>query len=411
MKQAVILAGGLGTRLGDLTKDTPKPLIEVAGKPFLDHLIWNLARFGIDDIVLATSYLSDRVQRYVDDRPDGGPTIRIAIEDTPLGTGGGLRNCLDMLDEEFFVLNGDTLFDINYFALTEAMALMPQAKAAIALRRVPDVGRYGAVELDGVKITAFAEKSRRDEGLINGGIYYLTRALVEATPEGSVVSLENDILPGLVGEGALAGVEMHGYFIDIGLPETLRRADGDLQVWRTRPIAFLDRDGVLNEDCGYLNKPEDCVFVTGAAQAVRRLNEAGYLVIVVTNQSGVARGYYTEAAFSQFMTWFRKELSRHGAHLDDVFYSPYHPTAGMGDYLKDSDCRKPKPGMLLAAMQKWLHKRDGSFLIGDKQSDVDAATNAGLAGHLFPGGDLASFVDGLLRQEPATSPIRKESVS
>lgn len=163
-----------------------------------------------------------------------------------------------------------------------------------------------------------------------------------------------------------------------------------------RPAAFLDRDGVINVDDGYVVRPEALRFVHGAPAAIRRLNEAGYLVVVVTNQSGVARGYFTEADVGRFHAHLRERLAEAGARIDAIYFAPHHPDAAVAAYRADHPDRKPRPGMILRAFADLPIKPASSFLIGDKASDMEAAAAAGIPGHLFEGGDLDAFVAGVL---------------
>ncbi len=273
---------------------------------------------------------------------------------------------------------------------------MPSARrdgagAALSLRVIAEPDRYETVELEGSLVRAIRPREKGlPSGLINGGVYYLTRDAIEGSASPS--SLESDILPRLVEREALRGYPYPGFFIDIGVPESLAAAAELTPKARRRPAVFLDRDGVLNIDRGYVHRPEQLEWVRGAKEAVKLLNDLGYYLFVVTNQAGVAKGHYQEEAVGTLHRWMARELAAAGASIDDWRYCLFHPEGSIAAFRGEHQWRKPSPGMLLDLFERWPIEREGSFLIGDKISDIEAATAAGIPGYLFEGGDLMEFL-------------------
>jgi D,D-heptose 1,7-bisphosphate phosphatase len=168
---------------------------------------------------------------------------------------------------------------------------------------------------------------------------------------------------------------------------------------RPQPAIFLDRDGTLNHDDGYVYRIADFRWLPGAVNAVRALNACGYYVFIVTNQSGVARGLYDEAAVRDLHDWMNGELRAAGAQIDDFRYCPHHPDASVAAYRAVCSCRKPAAGMLLDLMKAWPVVREGSIMIGDRESDAAAGTGAGIASAIVPPGGLEDYVERMLERK------------
>jgi D,D-heptose 1,7-bisphosphate phosphatase len=258
------------------------------------------------------------------------------------GTAAALKQAADRLEPRFLLLE-DCLFDTNWLDLMLATGE------------------------DVLAVTAL-----RENGLA-GGVALVDRGILAHWPDD--VPLER-LSPTLV-----RGHMQNGVFLDAAAPETLTRL-------RQRPAVFFDRDGTLNADAGYTHKPQDLAFLPDAIAAVKRVNDLGYYAFLVTNQSGVARGYFGEAEVAAFHAHLQRALRAAGAHLDDIRYCPDHPEGTVPRYRRSSDWRKPGPGMLLDLMRHWPVRPEGSLAIGDQPRDVEAAKAAGLRGVRYAGGSL-----------------------
>lgn len=395
LEQAVILVGGRGSRLGELTNSIPKPLMKIGESSFLEFLINEVTRFGFKEVVLLCGYKAERVIEEFDGRVINSANIRCLVEQKAMGTGGALKLAEEHLEEQFILLNGDSYFQMNMLDLTVNFN-SDECVGRVCLRSVDDTGRYGSVTLDhDGKITSFSEKANSGKGLINAGIYHLSKSILDHIG-GIPCSLETEVFPKLIKDKKLYGKSYSGYFIDIGIPADLLRAQKELTQQRPKAI-FFDRDGVLNNDFGYVHKITDFEWIQGAKETIKLFNDDSWLVFVVTNQAGVARGYYEEADVHALHIWMQAELRTCGSHIDAFYYCPHHPEGVVPAFSGRCSSRKPEPGMLLTAAQEWNVDLERSVLIGDKKSDIEAALAAGVEGYLFSGHNLLALASDIVR--------------
>ena len=380
MKQCVILVGGKGTRLGKLTKNMPKPMIDVDGKPFLLFLLNMILRFGFEEVILLASHANNVITEYFKKSDNLNCKIKIIIEKNPLGTGGAIVNALEHLEDTFFCINGDSVIEGNWISLNPV--LNNKFKAVIGLTEVNNPSRYGSINLDGDKIIQFNEKNVNSASkLINGGIYLLKKEIFKDYDK-SVISLEKDIFPKLIKNRELGGKKINGYFIDIGTLNSLDEARK--KVWSKGKKAFIfDRDGTLNIDYGYTHKAKDLLWINGAKDLIKHLNDLNHFVFVATNQAGIAKGRYTENDMHSFHDAMQKSLFKIGAHIDKFYHCPYHADGVIKKYKLDSHDRKPNVGMLDKIMNEWNLSKEAMILIGDRSSDIQCAENFNIKGFQY----------------------------
>lgn len=395
IEQCLILCGGLGTRLGELTRSTPKPLLPVGDQPFIEQLLRELGRQGYRKILLLAAFEAGQIHSLVASSAaikKFDMDVQVSVEPAQAGTGGAIWHAKNSLDDKFLLLNGDSWFDTSLRATELVLGSARGLTGALTLRHLPDVSRYGVVAIEAGKVSMFNPRpDRSGPGLVNAGVYAFDRSLIDYLQP--VCSLEHDVLPHLATEGKLAGRVADGYFIDIGVPESYAAAQTEIPAKNRRSAMFLDRDGVMNIDRGHVGSRDRFDWIAGAKEAVLLANRAGCYVFIVTNQAGIAKKKYSLEEYIDLNRMIQADLAEIGAHIDDHRYCPHHLDAEDERYRKDCDWRKPKPGMILDLLKHWKIDRARSFLIGDNQTDLEAAQRAGILGLLFDGGNLLEFVE------------------
>lgn len=397
INQGVILCGGLGSRLGSLTAETPKPLLPVDGTPFLQILMREITRYGVRRFLLLAAYRSEQIEsfaRSVVEALGGDVEVEVVIEPDRAGTGGALYNARPILDDIFFLFNGDTLLDTPLDRLA-ALLDAPEAIGAMALRRLERAGRYGVTVLEGDTITAFGVPPL-DEGsvYINGGVAAFRKTMVDGLR--STGSMEADLLPDLALQGRLRGLPVNGFFLDIGVPEDFASSQTSVPAFVRRPALFLDRACVINLDEGRVGSVSRFDWVEGAREAIKAANALDYYVFVVASSAGVSKDCYADADYQAIMEHIVKGLGDVGGRIDDVRFCRQRSDAVIADSRAVSDWRQPAAGMLLELLKSWPVDRTRSLLVSDNQTDIQAADAAGVNGELFIGGRLDEFLAPLL---------------
>ena len=389
MMEAIVLAGGMGTRLRSAVPDLPKCMAPVAGRPFLAWLLDDLEAAGFSHIILSLGYRHEAIEDWVAARKNRA-RISCVVEAEPLGTGGGVRLALQKAEaHDVFVLNGDTWFGVDY----AAMARFHQQQglpATLALKPLRDFDRYGEVccTAEG-RITAFREKQPCAQGLINGGVYLLQRNALADCPER--FSLERDFFEPLAARQQLAGFRSEGYFIDIGIPSDYARAQRDFASGAFHPYPYdallLDRDGVINvlRPADYVKNIGEFVFCEGALEALRLVNPLFRRIVIVTNQRGVGRGLMTEADLEEVHAWMLDRIREAGGRIDQIYVCT--------DNDNSSPRRKPNIGMALEVRADYPDVDfDRSWFVGDSASDLEFARRAGIPAFRVEGKqDLLAF--------------------
>ena len=372
LRQVVILVGGLGSRLGELTKKTPKPILKINNKRFLDVLIENFIRFGFSKITLLSSYKFKKFNKIYNNKSINSAKIKCINEGKPRGTGGALIKSINKFDNYFLFCNGDTFFDINY--LDFFLKSKKNKTFNVAISNKNKKKRFSFVKLNNSHITGFNIKNGN---YVNSGYYIINKKkLVSKKFKSRNSSLENDIFPFLIKKKEVTYVNFKKEFLDIGIKSDLKKADNYLKKVLKKKVAILDRDGVINYDYGYVHKINKFKLRKNIVNFIKLLNDKNYYVFVITNQSGIGRGYYSEEDVHRLHNYLDKKLHQKGAHIDEYFFSPYYAKSKIKKYKTGLNYRKPNIGFFREINKKYSIQLEGSFMIGDQLSDYYFAKKA-----------------------------------
>lgn len=396
MKQAIILAGGKGTRLSARLGDLPKPMIPVGGRPLLEHQLDLCRRHGLTDVLLLVKHRAEVIRAHVGDGRRWGVHARYQLEEEPLGTAGAVLAAYAHLDEQFLVLYGDEMLEVDLGRFARAHT---EVAADVSLLVHPNDHPLDSdlveVDADGW-VRAFHTRphppDRSFQNLVNAALYVVRRDALEPWRDpGRPMDFGKDLFPAMLAAGArLWAYRSPEYIKDIGTPERHDRvcAEFEAGVIAQSSLAvpqvavFLDRDGTLNEERDGVLAPDQLRLLPGVAEAIRELNHRGVRTVVITNQPVVAKGFCTEADVEAVHRRLETLLGAEHAFLDRIYYCPHHPERGFPgerpELKRDCDCRKPRTGMITRAAQD-LHLDLGrSWLVGDTTTDLETARRAGL---------------------------------
>lgn len=396
IKQAVIMAGGKGTRLAELTKDLiPKPMASLLSKPLLEWQIECLQRNGITDVVMVIGHLGEVIRNYFADGRQWGLHIQYFEETEPLGTAGALPQIKDMLETNFVLLFGDLLLDVD---LSRMWAYHQKNQAMATLFAHPNAHPFDSDLLladDKGQVIGFDSKHNDRSGYwyancVNAGLYIMAKKIIEYIPKRLKVDLEKEVLAPLCQQGnSIYAYVSPEYVKDVGTVERIKIAEKELQngyvmarnLQHKQKALFLDRDGTLNKLNGLVYQPEQLELEDGAAEAIKLINQSGYLAVLVTNQPVVARGLCNIEDVEQIHKKLQTLLGRQGVYLDAIEFCPHHPDKGYPEenpaYKIPCHCRKPDIGMLEKCAAQFNIDLTKSWLIGDTTVDIQTGLNAG----------------------------------
>lgn len=391
--KTVIMAGGRGTRISSVAHDIPKPMIKIGSKPVLELELECLAKQGFNDIIITLSHLGHIISDYFGNGEKYGVNIEYYNEEIPLGNAGALFKLKDKLKEDFLLLNADSIFNIDF---NRFVSFHKNHGGLVTLFTHPnshpyDSGLIIADENYCVKKWLAKEEKRPDwyKNRVNAGIHIISPKVLDILIEKEKVDLDRHILKPLANTGKMFCYDSPEYVKDMGTPERYYAVCQDFEkgivkaknLCEKQKAIFLDRDGTINKYVGFLRDIDDFELLPDVSEAVKIINNSGFLAIVVTNQPVIARGEITFDELENIHNKMETLLGNKGAYLDGIYYCPHHPDSGFKGEIKElkrkCNCRKPNPGLLLKASEDFNIDLTKSFMIGDSQSDIEAGLNAG----------------------------------
>ena len=370
MNDLIILAGGKGSRIKDKLKNMPKPMAEIGSKHFLDYLLLHVSKFQFENIFIIAGHKGNIIKKRYHKQFYNLALVNVVVEKKLKGTAGCLFDIKKKIKNDFFIINGDTIFNLNLLSLPK---LIKNDKiCAIALvknKNYKSNTKLINLHLDKKSNISYSYKNTR---LMNGGVYFFKKRFLRYIKE-KLLSLEEDILPKLINKKLIKGMVFDSYFLDIGTPENLKFAKKNIPKLFKKPAIFFDRDGVINLDFGYVYQEENISFVQKTLKLIKEYKKKDYYFFIITNQAGIAKGMYTNKQFIEFQRILQFKLSKKGILFDDIHYCPHHPNGKISQYNKICLCRKPGNKMILDIFKRWPIIKEKSFFIGDKISDYKAA--------------------------------------